>query len=84
MGSNGESPAGIRPNRGLLVGGGVLVGVGGLLALSGALLVGTALVSASRRWMRALEQPPSEIAKIKLRQARAATSAGAKAWQSEP
>jgi hypothetical protein len=34
-----------------------------------------------RQWVRQLDQPPSEMAKQKWNQARAATQAGAKAWQ---
>jgi hypothetical protein len=71
-------------NRGLLVAGGVLVGVGGLAGFTGMLLLSSALVSATRRWVQQLEQPPSQIAKLKWQQARAAASAGAQAWRSLP
>jgi hypothetical protein len=71
-------------NRGLLVAGGVLVGVGGLAGFTGMLLLSSALVSATRRWVQQLEQPPSQIAKLKWQQARAAASAGAHAWRSLP
>ncbi|WP_239308814.1 MULTISPECIES: hypothetical protein [unclassified Frankia] len=77
---------GIQPSRRLLVGGGLLVGIGGLLGAAGMALVSVAVVSATRQWARQLEVPPSEIAKVKLQQARAATaaatSAGADAWRS--
>ncbi len=77
---------GIQPSRRLLVGGGLLVGIGGLLGATGMALVSVAVVSATRQWARQLEVPPSEIAKVKLQQARAATaaatSAGADAWRS--
>jgi hypothetical protein len=71
-------------NRGLLVAGGVLIGVGGLAGFTGMLLLSSALVSATRRWVQQLEQPPAQIAKLKWQQARAAASAGAQAWRSLP
>jgi hypothetical protein len=74
---------GVKRNR-VLVAGGVLAGIGGLLGCIGALLVSSALVSASRRWVRQLDPPPSAMAKVKLQQARAATTAGARAWRDRP
>jgi hypothetical protein len=62
----------------------VLIGTGGLLAFTGFLLLSSAVVSAARQWVNQLEQPPSELAKLKWRQARTATTAGAKAWRSGP
>ena len=78
--SNGE----VQLNRRLIVGGGVLIGIGGLLGFTGMLLVSSAIVSAARRRVNQLEQPPSEIAKRRWQQARAATTAGAKAWRDSP
>ena len=66
------------------MGGGALVGIGGLLGLSGALLLSSAIVSATRKWVNQLERPPREIAKLRLRQARAAAAAGAEAWRNGP
>ena len=57
------------------------VGVG-LAGFTGMLLLSSALVSATRRWIQQLEQPPGQMAKLKWRQARAAASAGAQAWRS--
>ena len=74
---------GVKRNR-VLVAGGVLAGIGGLLGCVGALLVSSALVSASRRWVRQLDPPPSAMAKVKGQQARAATTAGARAWRDGP
>jgi hypothetical protein len=78
--SNGE----VQLNRRLIAGGGVLIGIGGLLGFTGMLLVSSAIVSAARRRVNQLEQPPSELAKLKWQQARAATTAGAKAWRNGP
>jgi hypothetical protein len=71
----------IEFNRGLLVGGGVLIGIGALVGLAGSVLVGSALLSATRQWASQLEEPPSEMAKRRWQQARAAASAGADAWR---
>ena len=78
------SQGGIRLDRRLVMGGGVLIGTGGLLGFTGALLLSSAVVSATRRWVNQLDQPPSELAKLKWRQARAATTAGAYTWRSGP
>jgi hypothetical protein len=48
------------------------------------LLVGSAIMSAARQRVNQLEQPPSELAKRRWQQARAATTAGAKAWRNGP
>lgn len=79
----GDAPqAGVQVNQGLVVGGVVLVGLGGLLGATGIMLLTTAIVSAARRWMRQLERPPRETARLRWEQAKAATSAGAEAWRS--
>ena len=62
----------------------MLIGIGGPLGFTGMLLVGSAIVSAARQRMNQLEQPPSELAKRTWQQARAATTAGAKAWRTRP
>ena len=78
--SNGD----VQLSRRRIAGGGVLIGIGGLLGFTGMLLVGSAIVSAARQRVDQLEQPPSEIAKRTWQQARAATTAGAKAWRTSP
>jgi hypothetical protein len=75
--------AGIQLNKNLLISGAVLVGIGGFLGATGLLLGSTAVASAMRQWVRQLDQPPAEMAKQKWQQARAATTAGAKAWQGD-
>jgi hypothetical protein len=62
----------------------VLIGIGGLVGLAGMVLVGSAIVSAARQRVNQLERPPSELAKRKWQQARAATTAGATAWRNSP
>jgi hypothetical protein len=61
----------------MVVGGGVLVGIGGLLGCAGGLLLSSALVSVTRRRVKQLDQPPREIARLKWRQVKAATTAAA-------
>jgi hypothetical protein len=73
----------VKRTRVLMVGG-VLAGIGALLGCAGALLISSALVSASRRWVKQLDPPPSTIAKLKWQQARAATTAGARASRNGP
>jgi hypothetical protein len=58
-----------------------LLGGGTVLVLAGLVLGGGHLVWATRQWIREMDVPPSELAKIKWSQARTAVSAGAAAWQ---
>jgi hypothetical protein len=59
----------------------VLVGVGTFVIFAGLAVGGSHLLSATRRWVREMEVPPSELAKLKYAQARAAMTAGTAAWQ---
>jgi len=59
----------------------VLVGVGTFIIFAGLAVGGSHLLSATRRWVREMEVPPSELAKLKYAQARAAVTAGTAAWQ---
>jgi hypothetical protein len=81
---NAASNGPVQLNRRLIAGGGVLIGIGGFLGFTGMLLVSSAIISAARQRVNQLEQPPSEIAKRTWQQARAATTAGAKAWRNNP
>ena len=67
-----------------LVTGGTLIALGGAIALAGLAIGGAHLISATRQWIREMDITPSELAKLKLAQARAAASAGADAWQHAP
>ena len=70
---------------GPLVTGGALITAGGLIALAGFVIGGMHLLAATRQWVKELDTPPGQLAKMKLAQARAAASAGAaagaNAWQ---
>jgi hypothetical protein len=78
--SDPTSSGDVQLNRGLLVGGGVLVALGGLLGFTGMGL----LISATRRWVERMEQPPSDIARRKWQQTKAAAAADAAAWRDSP
>jgi hypothetical protein len=71
----------LQLNRGMIVGGGVLVALGGLLGFTGMTLLVSALLSATRRWVGHMEEPPSDVAKRKWQQTKAAATAGAAAWR---
>ena len=81
---NAASNGDVQLDRQRIAGGGVLIGIGGLLGFSGMVLASAAIVSAARQRVNQLEQPPSELAKRKWQQTRAATTAGAMAWRNSP
>ncbi len=68
-------------NSKALIVGVALVATGGLISLCGMGISGTAAFSAIRRWIMAQQEPPGQIVKRKISQAKAATMAGANAWQ---
>ena len=68
-------------NSRALVVGASLVAAGGLISLCGLGIGGTAAATAIRRWIMAQEEPPTAMVKRKFSQAKAASSAGASAWQ---
>jgi hypothetical protein len=61
-----------------------MVGGGTLIALTGLAVGGGHLLSVTRQWINEMEVPPSELARLKWTQARAAMAAGAAAWQNGP
>jgi hypothetical protein len=64
-----------------LITGAALVGAGTMVALVGLAVGGSHLLSATRRWVQAMEVPPSEAARLKWVQARTAAVAGTAAWR---
>ncbi|HEU4566447.1 MAG TPA: hypothetical protein VFR99_00330 [Marmoricola sp.] len=60
-----------------------LVAVGSAVSGVGGLLVVGALGLAARRWARAQEVPPSELAARRLAQLRAAVAAGTDEWRAQ-
>jgi hypothetical protein len=80
--TNDQNPAGGPQLRsGPMIVSAALVGGGSLLAAAGIAVGGVYFVSAIRRWVKAMEVPPSELARIRWAQAREAVLAGADAWQ---
>ena len=54
-------------SSGPLITSAVLVGVGTLIALAGLAVGGSHLMSVTRRWIREMEVPPSELAELNMR-----------------
>jgi hypothetical protein len=78
---NARGYSSFQVNTTPLVVGAALIGAGMLMGITGVLIGGTALASATRKWVRELEVPPSDVVKHKWNQTKAATTAGASAWQ---
>ena len=66
---------------GPLITGAALVGAGTMVALVGLAVGGSHLLAATRRWIQAMEVPPSEVARLKWVQAKTAAAAGAATWR---
>lgn len=58
-----------------------MIGGGTVLVLAGLAVGGGHVLRATRRWVSEMEVPPSELARLKWNQARAAVSAASAAWQ---
>ncbi len=83
--SNGENRTnGPQFRTAPLITSAVMVGAGTLIALAGLAVGGGQLLSVARQWVNEMEVPPSELARLKWTQARAAMAAGAAAWQDGP
>jgi hypothetical protein len=52
-----------------------------MVALAGLAVGGSHLLSATRRWIDAMDVPPSEVARLKWGQVRTAAAAGTAAWR---
>jgi hypothetical protein len=79
-----QHPSGPELKSGPMMTSAALIGAGALLVIAGFAVGGTHVTQAVRRWVREMEVPPSERAKMTLAQAKAAAAAGADAWQREP
>jgi len=80
--SNGENRAnGPQFRTAPLIISAAMVGGGTLIALTGLAVGGAHLLSVTRQWINEMEVPPSELARQKWTQARAAMAAGTAAWQ---
>ena len=79
-----EHANGPQLKSGPLITSAALIGAGAVLAMAGLAIGGSHLFQAVRRWVRGMEVPPSERARITLAQAKAAAAAGAEAWHKAP
>jgi hypothetical protein len=80
--SNGENRGnGPQFRMAPLITSAAMVGGGTLIALAGLAIGGGHLASATRQWVSEMDVPPSDRARLKWTQARAAMAAGAAAWQ---
>src|SRR5215469_15724078 len=84
MSDTTKTDGGLQVRSGPMVSGAALIGVGGLIALAGLAVGGFHLLWALRKWVHSMDVPPSELARQKLAQAKAAAAAGADAWQNTP
>ena len=81
-----SQPAGNWPQvrSGPLVVGGILIGIGAVVAMAGVAVAGTHLAAATRAWIKDLETPPGQLARLKWEQARSAAVSGAATWRDHP
>jgi hypothetical protein len=81
MANSAKRSSGPQVQSAPLLTGGALVAVGAMLVLAGLAIGGIHLIAATRQWIKEMDVPPGELAKLKLAQAKAAAAAGADAWQ---
>ena len=81
MSDTQKRAAGPQLRSGPLIIGAALAGAGVMLIVAGSAVSGVHVASATRRWIRDMEVPPSELAKVKWAQAKKAAAAGTQAWQ---
>ena len=80
--SNGENrTSGPQYRAAPLIISAAMVGTGTVIVLAGLAVGGAHLLTATRQWVNEMEVPPSELARLKWTQAKAAMNAGAQAWQ---
>jgi len=64
--------------------GGILIGIGAVVAMAGVAIAGGHVVAATRAWMRELETPPDQLARLRWEQAKTAVAAGTTTWKEHP
>jgi len=79
----GAERKGLKLEPGPLKAGAILVGAGTVLVLAGLGVGGGHVLAAVSRWVDEMETPPSELARQKWAQGKAAAQAGASAWQTQ-
>ena len=73
-----------RLESGPLIAGGVLIGIGAVVGIVGLAVVGSHVVAATRTWIKELEVPPGQLARLKWEQAKSAAVSGASTWRDHP
>lgn len=81
MSSSASSKSRLQLDSRMLTWAAVLAGVGAVLWAAGMALGSSALLRAAKDWINSLEQPPSELAKVKWQQLVTAAGAGSEAWK---
>ena len=81
MSSTQSSGTTFQVKSGSLILGAALIGAGWVLGLIGLTICSSTVIAATRRWVKQMDVPPSELARLKWEQAKAATTAGTSAWQ---
>ena len=81
-----EQPAANWPqlNSGPLTVGGILIGIGAVFALAGFAVAGTHAAKATLDWLKDLETPPDQLARLRWQQGKTALAAGAASWREHP
>lgn len=69
---------------GPLMVGGILIGIGTVVALAGLAVAGTHVTAVTRAWIKDLETPPDQLARLRWEQAKTAMAAGAASWREHP
>lgn len=88
--ANDDTAAGLstlnmpQVRSGPLMVGGILIGIGALVALAGLAVAGTHVAAATRDWVKDLETPPDQLARLKWEQAKSAVAAGSATWRDHP
>jgi hypothetical protein len=86
MASSRGDPAGTRAPGGSQLStrsvtvGAALLGAAGVLGMAGLAVIGTTLITAARRRVQDMDQPPAEVVRKHWEKTKAATAAGASAW----
>jgi hypothetical protein len=82
--SAGDLPVWPKVRTGPLMAGGILAGIGALVAMAGVAVAGTHVVASTRAWVKELETPPGQLARLRWEQAKTAAAAGAATWRRHP
>lgn len=81
-----SEPTGSWPDveSGPLITGGILIGIGAVVAFAGVAIAAAHVVAATRTWLKELETPPSQLARLRWEQAKTAVASGASTWREHP